>query len=132
MRSSAERARTLAAKAEDDLATASGCLKYGLPLDPACFHLQQATEKLLKALLASRGQDFPLTHDLRRLLDRLVVEFPQLEEFREDFLVFESFAVEIRYEDEMGVSREEALVALEVVTRLRDLIRTLLPPETCP
>lgn len=32
------------------------------------FHYQQAAEKLLKALLAERNVDYPLTHDLERLL----------------------------------------------------------------
>ncbi|MFZ4539651.1 HEPN domain-containing protein [Propionivibrio sp.] len=33
------------------------------------FHAQQAIEKSLKAWLAARSLDFPLTHDLSRLLD---------------------------------------------------------------
>lgn len=33
------------------------------------FHAQQAVEKLLKAVLASRGIDYPFTHDVSRLLD---------------------------------------------------------------
>lgn len=40
--------------------------------DPAIgFHAQQAVEKLLKAVLASRGVDYPFTHDLARLFDQL-------------------------------------------------------------
>lgn len=37
------------------------------------FHAQQCVEKLLKAVLASRGVDFPFTHDLEALR-RLLVE----------------------------------------------------------
>ena len=33
------------------------------------FHAQQAVEKALKATLAARGVDYPLTHDIARLLD---------------------------------------------------------------
>ncbi|MGH2987892.1 MAG: HEPN domain-containing protein [Solirubrobacterales bacterium] len=40
--------------------------------DPAIgFHAQQAVEKLLKAVLAGRGIDYPPTHDIVRLLDQL-------------------------------------------------------------
>jgi len=34
------------------------------------FHAQQAVEKSIKAVLASREQGFPLTHDLEGLLER--------------------------------------------------------------
>lgn len=43
------------------------------------FHAQQCVEKLLKAVLASRGVDFPFTHDLetlRRLLDEQGLAVP--------------------------------------------------------
>ncbi|MGH7535163.1 MAG: HEPN domain-containing protein [Gemmatimonadales bacterium] len=33
-----------------------------------CFEAQQAAEKAIKAVLVSRGVDFPKTHDLGRLL----------------------------------------------------------------
>ena len=32
------------------------------------FHAQRAVEKWLKAVVASRGEDFEYTHDLRRLV----------------------------------------------------------------
>jgi len=36
--------------------------------EQACFHAQQAAEKAVKAVLRSRGVEFPLTHDLDLLL----------------------------------------------------------------
>jgi hypothetical protein len=35
------------------------------------FHAQQAAEKMLKALLAARGVDYPKTHNLRVLIELL-------------------------------------------------------------
>jgi HEPN domain len=35
------------------------------------FHAQQAVEKLIKAALASRGIEYPRTHDIDRLVDLL-------------------------------------------------------------
>jgi HEPN domain-containing protein len=63
------------------------------------FHLQQAAEKLLKALLAERDVDYPLTHDLERLLILIEdagyrVPVPQNELFR-----LTPFAVTSRYEE---------------------------------
>jgi HEPN domain-containing protein len=37
--------------------------------DTLGFHAQQAAEKLLKALLACRGVDYPRTHNLRVLIE---------------------------------------------------------------
>ena len=55
-------------KAGSDLAAAEICLQAGRGLDAACFHCQQAAEKALKAFLISRDEDYPRTHDLRRLI----------------------------------------------------------------
>lgn len=37
-------------------------------LEDLCFDAQQAAEKALKAVMMSRGIDFPYTHDIARLL----------------------------------------------------------------
>jgi HEPN domain-containing protein len=52
--------------AEDRMAIA-----FDLPDSIFGFHAQQAIEKLLKALIASRGDAYPRTHDLRQLLTYL-------------------------------------------------------------
>ena len=63
------------------------------------FHAQQAIEKWLKAVLASRGVDFEYTHDLRHLI--------ALADLGEDEAPFDlreavdltEYAVPLRYED---------------------------------
>lgn len=45
-------------------------------LETLCFHLQQAAEKSVKAVLVHRGIDFPRTHNLRTLLDLLPSDCP--------------------------------------------------------
>jgi len=42
-------------------------------LEDLCFDAQQAAEKALKAVLISRGVEFPYTHDVGRLLSLLEV-----------------------------------------------------------
>ena len=54
------------AKADSDLDAGRLLLANG-PYDIACFHAQQAIEKLLKALLAFYDQSAPRTHDLEEL-----------------------------------------------------------------
>ena len=56
--------------AKDDLDAA----KLGpelLATEILCFHAQQAAEKALKAVLASREIDFPYTHDIGELVSTL-------------------------------------------------------------
>ena len=40
-------------------------------LEDSCFDAQQATEKAVKAVFVSRGEQFPFIHELQRLLQRL-------------------------------------------------------------
>jgi HEPN domain-containing protein len=128
-----ETARGLIRKAENDCKVVSIGLDHGVPLDMLCFHIQQAAEKLLKALLAWRGVDFPFTHDLRDLLVLAVTHFPVLEEFRAPLPKYTVFAVAYRYDDAvLAPEREEVLAAFETVNRLRTIAHSLLPPEARP
>lgn len=54
--------------AEQDWQLAASLLRRKQPPRVAiCFHAQQSAEKYLKALLLSKGLDFPKTHDLPTL-----------------------------------------------------------------
>ena len=61
------------------------------------FHAQQAAEKALKAVLAAAGDDFPWTHDLRHLIDRLGALGTQLPDRLAELRVLGPWAVEFRY-----------------------------------
>ncbi len=57
--------RAWAEHAEEDFALARAALRRKQPLaSGACFHAQQCAKKYMKALLISKGADFPKTHDL--------------------------------------------------------------------
>lgn len=59
----------LLALAREDLASAEALDRAERVSDsPVGFHAQQAVEKALKAAIASRGLDFPFTHDLGVLM----------------------------------------------------------------
>lgn len=61
------------------------------------FHLQQAAEKYLKALISHHGMHFEKIHDLRRLLDLCHECGIALPAYAEDFVELNPFAVEGRY-----------------------------------
>ena len=68
---SSEEAREWLRLAARDLRLAELALKDAPPLTgEALYHMQQAAEKALKGFLVSRRVEYPLTHDLRTLLQR--------------------------------------------------------------
>ena len=101
MKSELDLARALASKAESDLRMAEIGLEHDAPLDAVAFHLQQTAEKLLKALLESRGVEYPRTHDVEALLDLALTDFAVLDRFRERLFGLNAYAVEIRYDAAM-------------------------------
>jgi HEPN domain-containing protein len=132
MKKPADAAKILATKAGEDLAVVEVCLKEDLPPSPLCFHCQQAAEKLLKAYLTALDLDFPWTHDLQPLLRLAEQSAPHLGAFREPLESFDGYAVRLRYDIDVPVSREDAVSAFETAVRLRDVIHALLPPEARP
>jgi HEPN domain-containing protein len=122
-------AQALLSKADSDWQTATIGLEHDGPLDAVCFHLQQTAEKLLKALMTSRGIEYPLTHDLRDLLVLAVSHFPQLDRFRESLPQYSVYAVAMRYDATMWPSVEETREAYETVRQLREMAAGLLPRE---
>jgi len=82
------------------------------------FHAQQAAEKAMKAVLASCGDEFPWTHDLRHLMDRLEGIATPLPDSLSDVRTLAPWAVEFRYGETIDdqLDREQALMlAREIV-----------------
>ena len=68
-----EIARQWLAKAMNDLLNADNNLKSEqIPFDTVCFHCQQAAEKFLKAYLVGNGKEYPITHDLFVILEKIL------------------------------------------------------------
>ncbi|HJH28276.1 MAG TPA: HEPN domain-containing protein [Methanosarcinaceae archaeon] len=124
-----KRAELLLAKARDDETLIEEIiLNYKIRDEIIGFHAQQASEKLLKALLMSKNISYRRTHDLRELIDLIsdyYIEFPEtLMEIR----TLSPFAVEFRYdyipmEEEEDFNRQNAL---EMVQQLRIWIENIL------
>src|SRR5206468_3160933 len=74
--------KTWMQKVEEDLLAIESILAGSrIPWAVVAFHAQQAAEKSLKALLVSRGDTVPHTHDLEALIIRCAkqaVPLPQL------------------------------------------------------
>jgi len=97
-----EVAAVLSRKAEGDAKVMRKLADDGeIPDDAVGFHAQQAIEKWLKAVIASRGEDFEYTHDIRHLIVRAKLEPGEADQpfdIRQAINLTE-YAVPLRYED---------------------------------
>ena len=122
-------ARQWIASAEEDLVNAEHTLtlRERCPVGTVCFHAQQCAEKYLKALLTYRSIEFPRTHDLVLLLNRLARE-SGLELPAEEVQPLNRFSIEARYPgDWEPIDMQEASDAVVRARRVRDAVRKVLP-----
>ena len=118
-------------KAESDLKTAEHTLtlKERCPFDTVCFHAQQCAEKYLKALLVSRTLDFPKTHDLRLLMQRIPGDI-NLKLHIEEVVSLNRYTIEARYPgDWEPFNRKEAEKAVAIARKVRKAVKTCLSAE---
>lgn len=127
MKSRAEAVGDWLAKAASDLRVARREAAAPDPAtDAACFHCQQAVEKLLKAWLLWCGEAAPRVHNLATLLD-LCREHDAAFGALERAVELTPYAVEVRYGDEpVWPTREELAEALAVADDVARLVVRLL------
>jgi HEPN domain-containing protein len=83
-------------RARSNLVRAQAMLP-GVYLEDLCFDAQPAAEKAIKAVLIARGVDFPLVHDLARLLTLLGQSGETIPQAIADATDLTRFAVATRY-----------------------------------
>jgi HEPN domain-containing protein len=116
-------------KAENDLIVAVHTLKLGsaCPSEIVCFHSQQCIEKYLKALLVYENIDFPKTHSLKTLMDKIPLNVrPELSLDEQEILT--NYAVFTRYPGNYSsVSLTKARLAVRIARRVRKQVREQMP-----
>lgn len=127
-RPEAERARAFLARADADLAAVRALEDLDdVPDEIVGFHGQQAAEKLLKAVLAGHGIDFPRTHSIRFLLDLLddhdLAPPADLHGVSELY----PFGVQLRYEAPPDEEPLDRAATRDLLDRLRTWSLTHLP-----
>jgi len=113
-------------KGDSDLLNAKRTADSDGPYDTACFHLQQAVEKYLKAVLIDADQSIPKTHDLEEL--QLLCEawvhdksFAALE-----LVELSDYAVSVRYDFEFWPDLESTQSAIGLAETVRALVLAAL------
>lgn len=114
--------------ADEDLKIACDAMHYGSggPYRLIAYHAQQCAEKCLKAFLVFHSEDFPYTHNIRRLLKTCGkhAAWPQNLKDAEELT---AFAITTRYPGEYEeVTQAEAGSAIEIAQKVRDRVRTEL------
>ena len=84
--------------------------------------MQQAIEKLLKALIAAHGEKFPYIHDLRLLTEQLEGLGEDVPAFSRPLSRFTRFGVLGRYDEGIPLSGQERMEFREIVRSLREFV----------
>jgi HEPN domain-containing protein len=93
------------------------------------FHLQQAAEKILKAMLTDLGRPFLRTHNLRLLMDLLADAGRPLPESLGDLDTLTPFGTFLRYEAALGEPALDRAAARGLIRSLRVQAERVLGPE---
>lgn len=114
--------------ADEDLKIACDSMSYGTggPYRLIAYHAQQCAEKCLKAYLVFHSEDFPYTHNIRRLL-KLCGKFATWPQNLNDAEELTPYAITTRYPGEdKEVTQAEAESAIDIARKVRDRVRTEL------
>lgn len=96
-------------------------------LDAACFHAQQAAEKLLKAYLIHHDIEFPYTHNLLTLLQLAENTDQNFKGLQQAAEILTPYAVELRYDDEFWPGPEVAQEACNLANNVSEFILARMP-----
>ncbi|MDD9997126.1 MAG: HEPN domain-containing protein [Rhodospirillaceae bacterium] len=86
----------------------------GAYLEDHCFDAQQAAEKAIKAVMISRGIDFPYSHDLTHLMSSLESSGQDIPPAVRRAATLTRYAVQSRYPSVEPVTEGEYIDALEI------------------
>jgi HEPN domain-containing protein len=113
-------------KAKNDLLDADNNLSADkVPYDTVCFHCQQAAEKLLKGFLVAHGCEYPITHNLFVILDKVIEHDNSAELLRETIALLNPYSVEIRYPgDELTLTIDSATEARQAAQKVLEWMKS--------
>ncbi len=115
-------------KAESDLANLDLCIANGIALDTACFHAQQAAERILKAYLIEISVSVPKTHNLMHLLTLAQEKDKDFEQLADDAALLTPFAVQMRYDQDFWPSLDDTVEARKATIKIKQFCEQKLTP----
>ncbi len=113
---------------DEDSRAARGLLDLSPPaVGPACFHIQQAIEKALKALVIAKKLPMPLTHNISHLIQHRQPE-PTLDRLRAKLALTTEYAVQLRYPGATTPDSQEVQASLAAMQELFDWVQQQIDP----
>ena len=98
-----------------------------VPYDTVCFHCQQAAEKLLKAFLVACGREYPTTHNLFAILEKVLEFDPTAESLRQALAMLNPYSVEVRYPGDAWMpTPDDATQARQAAQEVYDFVQSKL------
>lgn len=115
-------------KADEDLDFAGSIIEDSTFYPQICFHLQQAAEKYLKAVIVSDELEFQKVHDLIILLKRCLHSRPELISLMPNCKVLNRYYIDTRYPVHWptNYSKETAFQAKAAAEGIRDAVKACL------
>ena len=109
-------------------------IQHPKPLEIICYHCQQASEKMLKALILAFDGELQKTHDLGLLSEQLSDFVTISEDVLNAADALTSYGIRIRYPQELNIEESHVSKALSDMKLVYDFVATelkkLQPPET--
>ncbi|MFA4843322.1 MAG: HEPN domain-containing protein [Candidatus Margulisiibacteriota bacterium] len=112
--------------ANHDADTADLLIKQRGHADVIIYHIHQAVEKLLKALLIKAGGTFEKTHFLDKLLAKTIEFYPELSKHEESILAINLYLPKLRYPYGDVIEFKEAEDTYKKFTDIKQAVLKLL------
>lgn len=112
--------------ANHDADTVDLLIKQKGHADIIIYHIHQAIEKLLKALLIKAGKTFEKTHFLDKLLAKTIEIYPELSKHEENILSINLYLPKLRYPYGDAIEFMEAEETYKKFTEIRQFVLYLL------
>ena len=111
--------------AKEDLISSEVLFNEGL-LNTAAYHLQQAVEKSLKAILILKGRNPPKTHDINRLFREVSKYYPIPDDIKRA-VDLTDYAFTTRYPDDyVPISKDEYEEAYEIALKVYEWAKGII------
>lgn len=112
--------------ASHDVDTAKLLIKENGHADIIIYHIHQAIEKMLKALLAKADKPIEKTHFLDKLLTQVLADYPSLSIISDQILAINLYLPKLRYPSGDKISFDEANAAFDHFQKIEKAIRKLV------
>lgn len=102
------------------------CNMKPTPVEVICYHCEQASEKLLKAVLVASNIEPPKTHDLIVLCKKCTDIDPTFENLAEACIELSPYGVQTRYPSNLDLSATDMQCALSMCHLIDKFVREKL------